>query len=259
MELIAAQRGMELEMKLKRFQLEESNGSSRDSLSSVSSSLRAKYKAKNWFNSARDNFDSTLNQNPTVQEVNGSREKVGAPAAAESKPKPATDRINFNFNAKKSNLQFNPRKTFISSNVPNQPSMAANAHVSQPAILPLMGMKLPKLVLNKFFCNPLEWPEWSGQFLLTADETALEENVKIKYLKVFVTGKAKAAIEGMSYNGAMYRVAGQKLARDIGRPELVVNSQLRNNPSHPFIKHHDRSEIIKFSHIVSGCLYSLWV
>ena len=42
-------------------------------------------------------------------------------------------------------------------------------------------------------------------------------------------------------------------SRDFGRPELVVNAQLRKIHSYPFIKSHNASEIIKFSHIVCSC------
>ena len=68
-----------------------------------------------------------------------------------------------------------------------------------------MGMKLPELVLDKISGDPLEWPEWSGQFLSTVDEVAVDDNTKMKYLKTLVTGKAKTTIEGMGYIGAMYR------------------------------------------------------
>ena len=84
-----------------------------------------------------------------------------------------------------------------------------------------MGMKLAKLVLDKFSSDPLEWPEWSGQFLSTVDEAAVDDNLKMKYLESLVTVKAKATIEGMGYNVAMYRVAWQTLARDFVRPKWL--------------------------------------
>ena len=42
---------------------------------------------------------------------------------------------------------------------------------STPAMLPpvSVSMKLPKLLLYKVDGNPLEWPEWSGQFLAIVD------------------------------------------------------------------------------------------
>ena len=55
-------------------------------------------------------------------------------------------------------------------------------------------MKLPKLVLHKFAGDPLEWPEWSGQFLAPVDQAGVPDSVKMNYLKTFVTRRAKSLI-----------------------------------------------------------------
>ena len=117
-----------------------------------------------------------------------------------------------------------------------------------------MNMKLPKLILEKFSGNPLDWPEWSGQFLATVDQAQVDDGIKMNYLKTLVSGRAKAAIEGMGYNAGTYKIAWDILSRDFGRPELIVNSQLKRLHSYPFIKPHDYTEVIKFSHIVSSCV-----
>ena len=115
-------------------------------------------------------------------------------------------------------------------------------------------MKLPKLVLDKFAGDPLEWPEWSGQFLATVDQAGVPDSVKMNYLKTLVTGRAKSSIDGMGYSGGMYQVAWQTLEQDFGRPELVVNAQLKRIHSYGFIKSHDSVDIIKYSQVVSGCV-----
>ena len=120
---------------------------------------------------------------------------------------------------------------------------------------PVSGsMRLPKLVLDKFEGCPLEWPEWSGQFLATVDESGASDCHKKQYLKTLVTGKAKAVIEGMGYSGQMYHVAWQTLEHDFGRPELVVNAQLRKTHAYSFINSHDSLEIVKYIQVVSGCV-----
>ena len=58
LELAATQREVELELIMKKLQLESTRGSCRDSLSSISSSLRAKTKTDNWLNSENNVFDS---------------------------------------------------------------------------------------------------------------------------------------------------------------------------------------------------------
>ena len=127
---------------------------------------------------------------------------------------------------------------------------------STPAFAPIasVSMKLPKIVLNKFHGDPLEWPEWSGKFLATVDESGISDSNKMKHLKSLLNGKAKAAIEGMGVSGQMCRVAWQTLEHDFGRPELVVNAQLRKIHGYSFITLHDSLEIVGYSQIVSGCV-----
>ena len=64
----------------------------------------------------------------------------------------------------------------------------------------------------------------------------------------------KAAIEGLRFSGQMFQVVWQTLEHDFGRPELVVNAQLRKIHAYPFIKAHHSVEIVIYSQIVSGCV-----
>ena len=64
-----------------------------------------------------------------------------------------------------------------------------------------VSLKLPKLMLDKFDGNPLEWPEWSGQFLKTVDGWEASQSHKMQYMNTLVTCNAKAAIEGMGNFG----------------------------------------------------------
>ena len=66
-------------------------------------------------------------------------------------------------------------------------------------------MKLPKSILNKFSGDPMERLEWSGLVLATIDQPFADDGMKTNYLKHLVTGRAKAAIEGMGYNAGTYR------------------------------------------------------
>ena len=84
---------------------------------------------------------------------------------------------------------------------------------STPAFSPTMSvsMKLPKLVLDKFDEDPLEWRDGSGQFLATIDGSRTSDSHKRNYLETFVTGQAEAAIGGMAYSDQMCHVAWQTL------------------------------------------------
>ena len=115
-------------------------------------------------------------------------------------------------------------------------------------------MTLLKLVMDKVDGDPLEWPEWSGHFLATVDESGITDSNKMKNLKSLLVGEAKAAIEGMKFSGQMYQVAWQILEHDFGRPKLVVNAQLRMIHARTFIKPHDSLEIVRYSQIESACV-----
>ena len=85
-----------------------------------------------------------------------------------------------------------------------------------PTTLPsiLVPMKLPKIVLDKTSDDPLEWLEWSGQFIATIEQSGTADSVKTNYSKTLVIGKTKAAIEGMGYFVQFYHVAWQTLEHD---------------------------------------------
>ena len=163
---------------------------------------------------------------------------------------------------KATGLIYDPNKLFISSTLRQPAALPAPAPHNQLTQVPMSqstpnssaSVKLPKRILDQFSGDPLEWPEWSGQFLATIDQPLADDGMKTNYLKALVTGKIKEAIEGMGYNAGTYRIAWDILARDFGRPELVVNAQLKRLHSYLFIKPHDTAEVIKYSHIVSSCV-----
>ena len=118
-------------------------------------------------------------------------------------------------------------------------------------------MKLPKLILDEFSADPLKWWQLCGQFLATIEQHCANDGMKMKYLNTLVTGRAKAVIEFMCYNGGTYRIAWDNLSTEFGRWEVVVNSLLKRFHSYPFIKSHDAAGMIKCSLIVSSCVIVL--
>ena len=75
---------------------------------------------------------------------------------------------------------------------------------------------LPKLKLREFDGNPLDWPEWSGMFQSTVHNSPISRDEKMSHLKTLLTGKAKRAVNGMVYSGAMYDEAWKTLERKFG-------------------------------------------
>ena len=114
---------------------------------------------------------------------------------------------------------------------------------------------MPKLKLGEVFSgDPLEWPEWSQLFQATVHAANIDDSVKMNHLKTMVTGKAKEVISGLGYTAEMYNVAWNVLARNFGKPQLVVNAQLKRIYSFPPMKPNDAAALIKFARIVSSCV-----
>ena len=113
---------------------------------------------------------------------------------------------------------------------------------------------LPKLKLAEFSGDPLEWPEWSQLFQATVHAANMDDSVKMNHLKTMVTSKAKEAIAGLGYTAEMYNVAWNVLVRNFGKPQIVVNAQLKRIFSFPPMKPYDGAALIKFARIVSSCV-----
>ena len=116
---------------------------------------------------------------------------------------------------------------------------------------------LPKLRLAEISGDPLEWPEWSGLFLSTVQAANIDTSMKMNHLKTLVTGKATEAIAGLGYTGNMYDVAWNTLVAYFGRPQVVVNAQLRRIYTFPPVKAYDPVALIKYSRIVSSSVQVL--
>ena len=116
---------------------------------------------------------------------------------------------------------------------------------------------LPKLKLAEISGDPLEWPEWSGLFLSTVHAANIDTSLKMNNLKTLVTGKAKEVIAGLGYTGDMYNVAWNTLVAHFGRPQVVINAQLRQIYTFPPVQAYDSAALVKNSRIVSSCVQVL--
>ena len=135
-------------------------------------------------------------------------------------------------------------------NLPSQgPNFASNAKDDY-----YIRSSLPKLKLAEFSGDPLEWPEWSQLFQATVHAANMDDSVKMNHLKTMVTSKAKEAIAGLGYTAEMYNVAWNVLVRNFGKPQIVVNAQLKRIYSFPPMKPYDGAALIKFARIVSSCV-----
>ena len=140
----------------------------------------------------------------------------------------------------------NTQKQYMPSQGPNIVSNARDDYYIRSS--------LPKLKLAEFSGDPLEWPEWSQLFQATVHAANMDDSVKMNHLKTMVTGKAKEAIAGLGYTAEMYNVAWNALVRNFGKPQMVVNAQLKRIYSFPPMKPYDGAALIKFARIMSSCV-----
>ena len=140
----------------------------------------------------------------------------------------------------------NTQKQYSPSQGPN---MASNVRDDY-----YIRSSLPKMKLADFSGDPLEWPEWSQLFQATVHAANIDDSVKMNHQKTMVTGKAKEAIAGLGYTAELYNVAWNVLVRIFGKPQMVVNAQLKRIYTFPPMKPYDGAALIKFARIVSSCL-----
>ena len=140
----------------------------------------------------------------------------------------------------------NTQMQYLPSQGPNIVTNARDDH--------FIRSSLPKLKLAEFSGDPLEWPEWSQLFQATVHAANMDDSVKKNHLKTMVTGKAKEAIADLGYSAEMYNVAWNILVRNFGKPQMVVNAQLKRIYSFPPMKPDDVAALIKCARIVSSCV-----
>ena len=112
----------------------------------------------------------------------------------------------------------------------------------------------PKLKISEFHGDPLEKPDWSSMFTATIHNAPIHDNAKLSHLKTLVKSEAKAAIAGLGYSGIMHSVAWNALVTIFGRPQTIVNAQMRQIHLSPFINSHESAAILKYAQLITTCV-----
>ena len=110
---------------------------------------------------------------------------------------------------------------------------------------------LPKLKLNEFSGDPLEWPEWSGLFDVVVHQKSISDTEKMQYLKNSLTSKAKEAISGMGFSSQSYYHAWDILCEKYGRSDFIVDAQFKKIHTQPAVRHDDSTSIVKIADVVT--------
>ena len=73
----------------------------------------------------------------------------------------------------------------------------------------------------------------------------------MQYLKISLTGQAKAAISGLRFNSQAFYQAGDTLCKKFCRPRVVVKYQLKKKCT-PTVRHNDSNGIVHFANVVTN-------
>ena len=269
-----------LKMQEMKLQIEEAEGSCNGStvspsLMSISIDADKNSDIKSWLDQNSDVVDiQKQNLQNVVQTAKGntvissdpvaSRTCRGKPLKVIERKDPSTNRKGGRVSDRGDRSQsrsksrtFSPKRHLnVNCKVPNRVSQLDSLPFQQP-VLPqwtVQASSLPKLKMTEFAGDPLEWPEWSSLFNAVIHNAPIDDNAKMRYLKTLVKGKAKAAIAGLGYSGALYHTAWDTLVRNFGRPQTVVNAQMKLIHTYPFIKSHDSAAIIKYAQLITTCV-----
>ena len=80
------------------------------------------------------------------------------------------------------------------------------------------NLKLSRFILPEFHGNKIEWVSWRDQFKSCIHENdTLSEREKFNYLRVYVKGSARKAIEYIEVASSNYSKAIEVLKKSYGR------------------------------------------
>ena len=106
--------------------------------------------------------------------------------------------------------------------------------------------------LAQYNGNPLQCHEWYGQIESAIDSQSLTDDVKLKYHKTLVTGKAKIAIAELAFCGLIYKDSLGTLERKFDLPQAVVSAHLDKLSNFLPLITHNSNNIIHYSAAISS-------
>ena len=107
-----------------------------------------------------------------------------------------------------------PMNNYRNRSMENQNQTTVNQATPQVIYQPSGDPRgLPKLKLTDFSGDPLEWPEWAELFDVIVHQKRLSYTEKMQYLKISLTGQAKAAISGLASSSQAYYQAWDTLQK----------------------------------------------
>ena len=111
---------------------------------------------------------------------------------------------------------------------------------------------LPERKLLSFDRNPLQWPEWFGQFKSAIDAKILKDDVKLTYFKTLISGEAKNPIAYFACDGTFYKDASKTPETKFGQSQTTVAAHLEKHSNFQPLKMHNSESIISFASCISS-------
>ena len=105
--------------------------------------------------------------------------------------------------------------------------------------------KHPKLNIQPFNGNPLQFQSFWDCFSASVDNTSLKKVIKFTYLKSYLTGPARAAIDGISLVEANYDEAVQILHERFGNKQLLISTNIGKLINLPVVCANDSVEKLR--------------
>ena len=105
--------------------------------------------------------------------------------------------------------------------------------------------KHPKLNVQPFNGNSLQFQSFWDCFSASVDNTSLKKVIKFTYLKSYLTGPARAAIDGISLVEANYDKAVQILHERFGNKQLLISTNIGKLINLPVICANDSVEKLR--------------
>ena len=110
---------------------------------------------------------------------------------------------------------------------------------------------LPKLKLDTFDGDPINWSDWISMFRPIMDDAEVSHNAKIQHLQNAVTGRAKDEIAGYGYSEEILAEALQKLESRFGKSHVVVKAHLNCLQKWSKLRDERLHEVQRFADLVS--------
>ncbi|RXN10419.1 hypothetical protein ROHU_030778 [Labeo rohita] len=149
---------------------------------------------------------------------------------------------------------FHPQQTF-----PEMRNTQESVDVVQALVNSLSISRLPIPEPATFSGDPLKFIDWKLSFLTLIDRKSIPEGEKMFYLKTYLGGEARKAVEGFFYRNSedAYKGAWKVLEERYGNPFIVQRAFREKLMRWPKIGVNDPVALREFSDFLQGCVEAI--